>query len=101
GNYAFTSLSPTAYVVREVLPAGVTQTKPSAANPFYSISVALGANVTGKDFGNKSTPGAPEISVSYGTVNVADGDTTPSTTEGTDFGSVAAGTAGPQRTFIV
>ncbi len=44
---------------------------------------------------------APEADVLFGTVAIADGDTTPSTTDGTDFGSAAQNAAGPSKTFTV
>jgi hypothetical protein len=43
----------------------------------------------------------PEISVSHGATNVADGDTTPSDAEGTDFGTVAQSGSPVQRSFGV
>ncbi|TXI18703.1 MAG: choice-of-anchor D domain-containing protein [Nitrosomonas sp.] len=43
----------------------------------------------------------PEISVSGNTINIADGDTSPNTADGTGFGSVAQGGAGVIHTFAV
>ena len=43
----------------------------------------------------------PEITVLGNSVSIADGDTTPSTADDTDFGSVRQGTAGISRTFTV
>jgi uncharacterized delta-60 repeat protein len=45
--------------------------------------------------------GAPEITVLGDGVSITDGDTTPSATDGTDFGSVAQGGAAISRTFTV
>ncbi len=44
---------------------------------------------------------APEADVLFGTAAVVDGDTSPSTTDGTDFGSVAVGATGPTKVFTV
>ncbi len=43
----------------------------------------------------------PEISVSGNAINIADGDTTPNTADGTGFGSVVQGGAGVIHTFTV
>ncbi len=45
--------------------------------------------------------GAPEITVTGNGVSIADGDTTPSATDGTDFGSAAQGGTAISRTFMV
>src|SRR5207247_1900390 len=50
GNYMFDDLDPGAYIVREVLQGGWTQTAP--ASGFYSVVVTSGTTATGKDFGN-------------------------------------------------
>lgn len=47
-----------------------------------------------------TAPG-PEITVLYSGVLIYDGDTTPAAADGTDFGSVALGAAGPTRTYTV
>ncbi|MCU0916486.1 MAG: choice-of-anchor D domain-containing protein [Planctomycetes bacterium] len=49
------------------------------------------------------TPGttAPEIAVLGNSVEIADGDATPGSTDGTDFGSVVQGGAAVSRTFTV
>jgi pimeloyl-ACP methyl ester carboxylesterase len=46
-------------------------------------------------------PIAPEITVLGNGISIGDGDTTPSSTDSTDFGSVAQGQADPTRTFTV
>ena len=43
----------------------------------------------------------PEVTVSYATVGITDNDTTPSTGDGTDFGSVTQGQTGITHTFTV
>jgi len=43
----------------------------------------------------------PEIAVEYAGVNIPDGDTTPSTEDGTDFGSVPPGAAPVVHTFTI
>jgi hypothetical protein len=47
-----------------------------------------------------TTP-VPEIVVSFSGTNIADGDTTPSSSEGTDFGSATLGGTAVQHTFTV
>src|SRR5262249_39069813 len=47
------------------------------------------------------TSAQPEIVVSGGNADIANGDTTPSTTDGTDFGAVDAGSAAPWRFFVI
>ncbi|MEA2834747.1 MAG: hypothetical protein QOG66_2949 [Methylobacteriaceae bacterium] len=49
---------------------------------------------------NDDAPSAPEIAVSGNGVNIVDGDTTPSTSDGTNFGTVAQG-AIDDRVFTV
>jgi hypothetical protein len=44
---------------------------------------------------------APDARVRFGSTDIADGDATPSASDGTDFGAVALGGDGPQRTFTV
>ena len=51
--------------------------------------------------GTVTPPASPEIAVSWGANNIADGDISPSSSKGTDFGSVAQGVAPVQRTFTV
>jgi pimeloyl-ACP methyl ester carboxylesterase len=46
-------------------------------------------------------PTTPEITALGNGISIADGDTTPSSTDGTDFGSVTQGQAGPTHTFTV
>ncbi len=46
-------------------------------------------------------PQVPEIYVSGNSVSISDGDTTPTTSDGTDFGSVLQGQVGLTRTFTV
>lgn len=46
-------------------------------------------------------PTGPAVSVTGNGVQITDGDTTPSSSEGTDFGSSQPGQAGPTRTFTL
>ncbi len=46
-------------------------------------------------------PGFPEITTLGNSMVILDNDTTPSTTDGTDFGSTTQGQTGPSRTFTV
>ena len=45
--------------------------------------------------------GIPQIAVSGNGLNIADGDSTPQAANGTDFGSVSVGQAGPTSVFTV
>jgi uncharacterized repeat protein (TIGR01451 family) len=51
GKYSFTNVGPGKYIVREIVPAGYTQTAPASPGT-YAITAASGVNVTGRDFGN-------------------------------------------------
>src|SRR5205085_9808162 len=44
---------------------------------------------------------APEITVLHTAVTIQSGDTTPSATDGTDFGSVGQGQTAPTQTYTV
>lgn len=48
-----------------------------------------------------SAAAAPEVAVTGNAINISDNDTSPSTTDHTDFGSVAVGATGISRTFSV
>ena len=61
GNYALYSLSAGTFVIREAVPAGTVITKP--ATGLYTVGVALGQNVTGRDFGNRAGPIPPTVSI--------------------------------------
>ncbi|MBI5215020.1 MAG: T9SS type A sorting domain-containing protein [Ignavibacteriae bacterium] len=50
GEYEFGNLAPGSYIVQEVLQQGWLQTYPE--NGSYSVTIASGSNVTGKDFAN-------------------------------------------------
>jgi hypothetical protein len=54
GLYTFSGLAPGTYTISEILPSGWAQTYPSPHNPQvpYTVELASGQNVTGKDFGN-------------------------------------------------
>ena len=51
GTYSFTGLTPGTYIVREVVPNGYVRTGPTTTD-FYSVTLATGQTVTGKDFAN-------------------------------------------------
>ena len=62
-------------------------------------TVAEGGSVTGTGIAVTGTViVAPEIAVEGNATNIADGDATPSTLDGTDFGNEAPGDTPPQRT---
>jgi subtilisin-like proprotein convertase family protein len=52
GNYSFSGLKPGTYVVREVTPGGWIETAPAAGGP-YTVTPDGGADVPGRDFGNR------------------------------------------------
>ena len=58
GHYVFDSLAPGTYVVREVPQSGCTQTSP--AGGAYTVNLAAGQAVTGRDFGDYVSPGQIE-----------------------------------------
>lgn len=61
GEYVLEGLTAGTYRVREAVPSGYKLTQPSTG--FYTVTVATGTNVTGRDFGNVF---APEVEVKYG-----------------------------------
>ena len=62
----------------------------------------IAADSTFGQWGATSAPTtAPEISVSWGGANIPDDETTPSSAEGTDFGSVTQGGSPVTRAFVV
>lgn len=58
-----------------------------------------GADIGAVELTQLST--APEVVVLFGSQSIVNGDTTPSTGEGTDFGNVTQGGTAPTRTFTV
>ena len=50
GSYTFTDVPPGTYVVSELMQAGWVQTAPAAGS--YTVDLAVGTKVNGKDFGN-------------------------------------------------
>lgn len=59
------------------------------------------AVVVGYDVDLSAVTLAPDISVTGLSAAIADGDPTPSSLDGTDFGFVASGVTGPTRSFVV
>ena len=57
GNYSFSGLAAGDYCVRIVAPSGMTIATPSAG--YYSVTVANGQSITGKDFAFAPVPPAP------------------------------------------
>ena len=91
------------------LPLGL-YTANFTTSPSFSGSTAVrfSASSTAVGYTLQATPAtvtagvqAPEIVVEYSGTNIADGDSTPSTSEGTDFGTVLQGAAAVSRTFTV
>jgi Ca2+-binding RTX toxin-like protein len=55
GSYSFTNLTPGTYIVREVVPTGLTQTAPASGS--HNVLVDPGEIVTNLNFGNRRQPG--------------------------------------------
>ncbi|TWU41279.1 Calx-beta domain protein [Novipirellula aureliae] len=79
----------------ELLPSVLATVDPEVGNDDFLNWQASSATIgAGPDFG---TPGAvnsapsPEINLTGATINIADGDATPSTADGTDFGAIVIG----------
>jgi SdrD B-like protein/carbohydrate binding protein with CBM6 domain len=65
GTYSVPAVPPGAYTVRQVLPSGWHQTKPSGTGG-YALTLAAGQTVTGRDFGStKAVPTAGSIGGSF------------------------------------
>ena len=62
GTYAFTGLTPGAYVVRQLVPLGDVATAPAAGN--YTLTVTAGGSDTGTDFGVDPLPASPLMAAS-------------------------------------
>ena len=72
----------------------------SAGSGFEGVITAANGGVTPQSIAY--VPGSvPEIAVSGGGTNIADGDTTPSSTDLTDFGITLQGAPAAQHTFTV
>ncbi len=69
--------------------------------PIVRTAVIGGENVKIDAVVNHPVPTSPEIVVTFDGINIADGDTTPSTRDGTDFGGVTEGATPTTRTFTV
>jgi hypothetical protein len=72
----------------------------AADNVLVAGTMGRGAWLVNNATSNLGLDNAPEIAVSGNAVNIVDGDTTPSTSDGTDFGTVAQG-ATDDRVFTV
>lgn len=55
GTWQLNNVLPGAYIVREVIPSGMTQTFPAGGS--HAITLGSGATVSGLDFGNTGTSG--------------------------------------------
>ncbi len=67
GAYGFTNVPAGAYVVRQVVPSGYSQTSPGS-NYGIHVTVAAGSNLTGENFTDKSTGGTVSGTVTGGAV---------------------------------
>ncbi len=91
GTYQFSSAPVGTYTLRQVLPAGSTQTTP-AANAGISVTVAPGATLTGQNFGAAFPP---EADLFDGVSAVADN------TGVVNLGTILQGAAIPVRVLTV
>jgi uncharacterized delta-60 repeat protein len=66
GNFTIKNIKPGKYVVREVVPAGTTQTNPSSV--FYSVAVAGGKTTKGLVFSNEPKAAATTQTAINGSV---------------------------------
>jgi hypothetical protein len=107
GDYRFDNLEHGEYQVREIQPAGYVDGEErvgtaggvlSGTDSIVSINLHAGTNATQYDF-CEVVPA--EITVLGNDVSITDGDTTPSTADHTNFGTVAQGAAPIIRTFTV
>src|SRR5205823_7028522 len=69
-------------------------------SPITFNGVVIGTDNVKKDFVVAATP-TPEIAVSGKAHDIADGDSTPTSTDGTNLGSVVQGQTGPSATFTI
>ncbi len=83
----------------------ITNTQVTALNAgVIVLSGTVSGRVTFTQSGGGTVirgPSAPEVSTFGNFIAISDGDTTPSTTDGTNFGSVARGRTPISRTFTV
>jgi hypothetical protein len=56
GTFVFAGLVPGSYVIREVLPAGYSQTLPGTSDPGWTATVTAGKITRNADFGNAGNP---------------------------------------------
>ena len=60
-NFSFASVPAGSYVLRQVLPAGYSQTSPTG-NAGIAVTVSAGSSLTGKNFADTTTPAGGNIS---------------------------------------
>lgn len=72
-----------------------------AGQTYYLRVDPYGAVSSNYALATSFSPTTPEVTVLGNAVSIADGDTTPTATDHTNFGSVAIGSAGVTRTFTV
>lgn len=73
----------------------------STAPSEYRGYTAQLTNIEKVQFTSDMPVSAPEITVTGNAINILDGDSTPSTTDGTSFGNIAQGATAAVRTFTV
>ena len=103
GDFSLTALTPASPI-----PAGNSATfdvtfDPSATG-LRTATVTIGNNDSDEssyDFAIQGNGTAPEINVKGNSVSIVDGDTTPSATDDTDFGSTAVAGGMVTRTFTI
>jgi serine-aspartate repeat-containing protein C/D/E len=74
GSYKFTNLPAGVYRVREVVPAGDTQTSGTYTMIDYDVTLSAGANLTTKNFGDTVGTAPPTGSITGTVFNDANGD---------------------------
>ncbi|MDO8333172.1 MAG: choice-of-anchor D domain-containing protein, partial [Nitrosomonas sp.] len=72
----------------------------TAPSEYRGVTTQL-TNIERVQFTSDVPVSAPEITVTGNAINILDGDSTPSTTDGTSFGNIAQGAAAAVRTFTV
>ncbi len=97
GNYSLSGLVPGTYTVRVDLSLLPTLGVISPAGGSYSVKVTAGGTTSADNF----ELSGPAAAVYFGTVAIPAGESSPSATAGTDFGSVTPNSTGPIHVFTL
>jgi Ca2+-binding RTX toxin-like protein len=98
---AFTNVPDLAAVLARATQTGADTRIDFGGGSTVLLKNVLRTSLTDGDFIFRPTGGSPEIAVAGNSTNIADGDTTPTTADFTDFGSALQGGGAIQRTFTV